>query len=152
MSTHTEVSVTVDAPGERVYALVSDLTRMGEWSPETTKVVWRGGAAGPAVGAKFRGWNRKGVLRWFTDGKVVAADGTEFAFEITSFGIPVARWGYRVDAAGEGCTVTETWDDRRAGPFKKVTGLVMNVPDRAAHNRAGMEATLAKIKAAAERG
>ena len=148
-----QVSVHVEAPASEVYGLVSDLTRMGDWSPETTKVAWRKGATGPSVGAAFRGWNRKGVLRWFTDGRVVEADGTSFAFDITSFGIPVARWGYRVDAddGGSGCTLTETWDDHRAGPFKRITAVAMNVPDRAAHNTAGMEATLAKIKAAAER-
>jgi hypothetical protein len=152
MSDHAEVTVTVDAPAERVYALVSDLTRMGDWSPETTRVSWRKGATGPAIGAQFRGWNRKGVVRWFTDGKVVAADGREFAFDVFSFGIPVARWGYRVVPDGDGCTLTETWDDHRAGPFKKITGVALNVHDRAAHNTAGIEATLAKIKAAAERG
>jgi hypothetical protein len=154
MSADAEVSVHVDAPAATVYELVSDLTRMGEWSPETTKVAWRGGASGPAVGARFRGWNKKGVIRWFTDGKVTTADpGRAFAFDITSLGLGVARWGYRIDPdeGSDGCTLTETWDDHRKAPgFKTLTGLVIGVRDRHAHNTAGMEATLHKIKAAAE--
>jgi hypothetical protein len=154
MSSDAEVSVHVDAPADAVYRLVSDLTRMGEFSPECTRVVWRRGATGPAVGAKFRGYNKKGVIRWFTDGKVVAAEpGRAFAFDVTSFGLGVARWGYRIepDADGSGCTITETWDDHRTTPgFKTVTGLVLGVRDRGAHNTAGMEATLQQIKAAAE--
>jgi hypothetical protein len=150
-----EVSVHVDAPAGAVYAIVSDLTRMGEFSPECTRVVWRGGASGPAVGAKFRGWNKKGIIRWFTDGKVTeAVPGEAFAFDVTSFGLGVAGWGYRIeaDADGAGCTVTETWDDHRTtAAFKSMTGLAVGVRDRTTHNTTGMETTLAHIKAAAEK-
>jgi hypothetical protein len=150
-----EVSVHVDAPADAVYALVSDLPRMGEFSPECTKVVWRGGATGPAVGAKFRGWNKKGIIRWFTDGKVTeATPGKAFAFDITSFGIGVAGWGYRIeaDADGDGCTLTEMWDDHRTQRlFKAASGIAVGVRDRKTHNTAGMEATLRQIKGAAEK-
>ena len=150
-----EVAVHVDASADTVYALVSNLPRMGEWSPECTRVEWRGGASSASVGAKFRGWNRKGRIRWFTDGRVTAAEPARaFAFDITSFGFGVAGWSYRIepDADGTGCTVTEAWDDHRTTPgFKTITGLVINVRDRKAHNTAGMEATLAQIKGAAEK-
>ena len=49
-SPHVAVTVHVDAPAEDVYRLVADLTRMGEWSPGCTRVVWRGGAGSAAVG------------------------------------------------------------------------------------------------------
>ena len=53
MSARTaEVSVYVDAPAERVYEMISDITRMGEWSPETVKVEWLGGARGAAPAGK----------------------------------------------------------------------------------------------------
>lgn len=154
MTGRTEVSTHIDAPADRVWALVSDLTRMGEWSPETTKVAWRKGASGPAVGARFRGWNRKGLVRWFTDGVVSDLEpGRALAFEVSSAGVPVARWGYRIepDAGGAGCTLTETWEDHRKGVFKTVTGIAIGVRDRKAHNAEGMEVTLARIKDAAER-
>ena len=149
MSTH------IDAPAEEVYDLVADLPRMGEWSPECTRVAWRHGAGGAVQGARFRGWNRRGPIRWFTDGVVVEADrGRAFAFEVTGAGLKVARWGYRFepDPEGKGCTVTEEWTDRRSRPYAAVTGLAINVRDRAGHNRDGMERTLAALKAAAEAG
>ena len=148
-----EVSVHVETSADAVYALVSDLTRMGQWSPECTGCTWRGGATGPTVGAAFKGRNRKGIARWSTNGEVVEATaGRAFAFDVTSLGQAVARWGYRIepDADGAGCTLTETWDDHRRGIFKTVTGMALQVPDRARHNTLGMEATLAKMKAAAE--
>src|SRR3954467_15899573 len=56
--TRGEAAVHVDAPPETVYAVVSDVTRMGEWSPETVRCEWLGGATGPAVGANSRGRTR----------------------------------------------------------------------------------------------
>jgi len=149
------VSVHVGAPAEDVYDLVADMPRMGEWSPECTSVSWRGGAAGAAVGARFRGWNRKGAVRWLTDGVVIEAErGRSLAFDVTGLGLKVARWAYRFepDPDGRGCTVTEEWTDQRSPAYRKVTGVAINVRDRATHNRAGMEHTLAQLKAAAEGG
>ena len=62
----TTESIEIVAPAEVVWALVSDLTRMPEWSPETTKVEWTGGSTGPSVGATFKGSNRMGPRRWST--------------------------------------------------------------------------------------
>lgn len=149
------VSTHVDAPAEEVYDLVADLPRMGEWSPECTSAAWRGGATSAVVGARFRGWNRKGPIRWFTDGVVVEAErGRALAFDVRGLGLPVARWAYRLepDAGGVGCTVTEEWTDHRTSPYRAITGVAINVRDRPTHNRAGMEHTLGQLKAAAEAG
>jgi uncharacterized protein YndB with AHSA1/START domain len=150
-----EVSVHIDAPAERVWELVGDPARMGEWSPETTKVVYRGGAAGPALGARFRGYNKVGVKLWWTSGRITTYEpGRHLVWDVTSTGLPVAAWGYRVDpdADGRGCTVTETFDDHRGGIMKVLGMVVRTVGDAHEHNRKGMEATLAKVKAAAEAG
>ena len=57
-----QVSVTreIGAPAGQVWAMVSDLTRMGEWSPENEGGEWLRGAAGAQPGASFRGTNRNG--------------------------------------------------------------------------------------------
>ncbi len=149
------VSTRVEAPADAVYDLVADLPSMGKWSPECTSVAWRGGATTAAAGARFRGWNRRGPVRWFTDGVVVEAErGRALTFDVKGLGLPVARWAYRLepDADGRGCTVTEEWTDHRSPAYRSVTGLVINVRDRPSHNRAGMEHTLARLKAAAEAG
>ena len=57
-----DVSLWMDAPPEKVWDLVSDVTRIGEFSPETFEARWRRGYDGPAVGAKFKGHvKRNGV-------------------------------------------------------------------------------------------
>lgn len=149
-----EVSTTIAAPPDRLYAMVSDVTRMGEWSPECFRCTWVRGATGPAVGARFRGWNRKGWRRWWTDATVTKAEpGKEFAFAVSSFGLPVAGWGYRFEPSADGGTVvTEYWNDRRQKPMAVVSGVAVGVADREGHNRRGMEQTLQRIKAVAEAG
>lgn len=148
----TAVSVEIAAPAEAVWALVSDLTRMGEWSPETTKVEWTGGSTGPSVGATFKGTNKLGPRRWSTNGRIVVADPpNELAWDVTAVGLKVARWAYRIESTGEfSCRVTETFDDQRGGLLKVLGSLVSGVKDRGEHNAKGMEATLARLKAAAE--
>jgi len=68
------VSTRIAAPPERVWSLVADLSRMGEWSPETDRVRWRRGATSAVPGARFAGHNRNGIWRWSTHGVVRIAD------------------------------------------------------------------------------
>jgi uncharacterized protein YndB with AHSA1/START domain len=147
------VSVTreIDAPAERVWAMVSDVTRMGEWSPETEAGTWLKGATGPDTGAKFRGTNRNGNKQWDTVATIVDAEsGRVFAFLVTAAGLKIAEWRYAFEPTAGGCRVTETWIDRRGVIARTLGGPVSGVTDRAAHNRSGMEQTLDRLKAAAE--
>lgn len=152
MSAIAEASIRVNAPAERVYGLVSDLPRMGEWSPECVKCVWKGGADHAEPGARFKGYNRRGWRRWSTNGEVVAAaPGRELSFDISALGLPAARWTYVIEPAGEGaCRVTERWEDQRGRLITWLGTIGTGVSDRATHNEAGMQATLARIKAEAE--
>ena len=76
-----EVATQVQASPDVVYGLVSDVRRMGEWSPETYWCEWTGGATGAEVGARFRARNRRGLLRWRNTPEVITATpGGEFSF------------------------------------------------------------------------
>jgi uncharacterized protein YndB with AHSA1/START domain len=150
-----ETIVTVErdvaAPPETVWTLISDVTRMGEWSPEATGATWLGDAAGPAVGARFRGHNRQGWRRWSTTGEVVEAEpGRAFAFDVVAGPLTVARWGYRFEPTETGCRVSERWEDKRGAVIKVLGRLATGVADRSDHNRQGMETTLANLAQAAE--
>lgn len=149
MSHQIEVTKVVAATPEQVYALVSDLCRMGEWSPENTGGTWVKGATGPAVGAKFEGTNQLGKKKWKTISTVTAADaGREFAFDVTAAGMKVAGWGFSLEPADGGTAVTHFWDDHRNAAIAKLTGLALGVKDRAVHNKANMETTLEQLAAA----
>lgn len=151
MTQPVSVSTDIAADPKIVYDLISDLSRMGEWSPENCGGTWKGGASGPAVGAKFKGRNKIGWRRWSTDVVVTEASAPEsFAFKVSALGMPVAEWGYRITPSGAGCTVTETYTDSRSGMLKKVGAVLTGVGDRDTHNQRCMQTTLGNLKKAAE--
>lgn len=153
MGEPVEVSVEVAAAPSTLYAMVSDVTRMHEWSPENVACEWTGGATGPAVGARFKGKNQRGSRRWSSVNEVVEAEpGVAFAFRTSAAGMKVSVWRYRFagDEAAGTCTVTESWTDERGTLITVLGRLATGVADREAHNRAGMRQTLAALKAAAE--
>jgi hypothetical protein len=128
------------------YELVSDVTRMGQWSPETTSCRWLDGTRQPAVGARFRGHNRRGWFRWTTTCTVLVADsGKQFAFKVRYGPMPMARWDYTFAAEQDGCRVTESWTELRPAWLRRIDPVVFRIPDRSRHNRITMEATLAQL-------
>ncbi|HEY4333890.1 MAG TPA: SRPBCC family protein [Ilumatobacteraceae bacterium] len=152
MSTPTvAVSRHVNAAPEAIYAMVSDLPRMGEWSPENCGGTWLRGATSAVVGAKFKGRNENGKKTWTTMCKVAICDApTTFAFDVTAVGIAIARWQYDIVADGDGSLVTESFFDRRNSLAKKLGGPASGVTDRESHNRTTMEHTLTELAGAAE--
>jgi len=145
-----DVSIAVEAPPERVWALVTDVTQMGRWSPECHRCEWLDDAHTATVGARFRGHNKRGLLRWSSLATVVAADEPEhFAFEVHPSGM---RWGYRIEPQGAGARVTEYRQKVRETPWWNrlvyAVGLMGRDPDGTI--RTGMAETLARLKAAAE--
>lgn len=153
MTNEISVQREIQAPADQLWAMISDITRMGEWSPETTTCSWIKGATGPANGAKFKGANENGKKKWSTVCTVINAEpGKAFAFRVDVGLLKVAEWAYRFEpaTAGVGCIVTETWTDRRSGLVKMLGKPLSGVEDRSVHNKAGMEQTLERLAAAAE--
>jgi hypothetical protein len=146
-------SIRIDADPAAVYALVSDVARMGQWSPEATGA--RGADRALQVGDRFTGLNRRGPAVWFTFCTVTVADpGRAFEFLVDFGPVPVSRWRYDIRPQGDGgVQLIETWQDRRSGftgvPVKALGQLVIpgSRPD---HNRRSMRTTLQRLKAAAE--
>ncbi len=153
MAADVNVSREINASADRVWEMVSDLPRMGEWSPENEGGVWLKGADGPVGGAKFRGANRRGKRSWKTVATIIDAEaGRRLSFRTAVMGIPDSEWSYDIESTDDGCRVIESWTDNRPGWIKPLTKLVTGVGDRETHNRAGMEQTLESLGAAAESG
>lgn len=143
------VSREIPAPPQEVWALVSDLTRMGEWSPEATGGRWLKGATGPEVGARFKGTNEAGGKKWATTCEVVeSVPGERFTFRVFVGPIKVAIWTYTFEPADAGTLVTESWTDERHRFFAALTKRVTGVDDRVTHNEANMEQTLEALERA----
>jgi uncharacterized protein YndB with AHSA1/START domain len=151
MGDSATVTVHIDAPPERVYDLISDVTRMGEWSPECTGCAWIDGAERAAVGARFRGSNRRGWMKWSTTAEVESADpGREFTFATRSGKRIATRWRYVLAPGDGGTDVTESFEAVYApAPLRLVERVFMR--GRTDELATGMRTTLERIKAAAER-
>lgn len=144
-------SIVIARTPEDLYDMVSDVTRMGQWSPVCTGCWWDEGD-GPRVGAWFTGRNVLPERTWETRSEVVAADrGREFAFVV---GGSLTRWGYTFAPVDDGTEVTESWEvlpglvamfDERFGDEAPA-----QIAERVRLAHTGIPATLAAIKRTAE--
>jgi hypothetical protein len=147
---HSESIVIARLP-EDLYDLVSDITRMGKWSP-VCKACWWDEGDGPEVGAWFTGRNELPDRTWETRSEIVVADrGREFAFVVNG---SWTRWGYVFTPVEEGTRLTESWELLPGGAamFEERFGAdaEAQVANRLELAQMGMPATLAAIKNDAE--
>jgi uncharacterized protein YndB with AHSA1/START domain len=151
MADRIEISRDIAASPEAVYAAISDVTRMGEWSAECHSCEWHDGIDGPVVGATFDGHNRAGDKEWTTQGTVIEAEpGRAFAFECSMFDFHYSTWGYRIEPTADGCRVTEWSDNLLPESAIETSKQISGIDDRAARNRETMSGTLERLAAALE--
>jgi hypothetical protein len=150
-----EVTVSVAARPEQVYALVADVSRTPEFSPEVVSCTWLDGATGPAAGARFEAVNRAagGGRTWKNRPVVRVADpGREFTFARTEPLAGTVVWSYRMQPADGGTQVTESYAVER--PITRlgwfVIERVFGGGNRREALRAGMRTTLERLRAVAE--
>ncbi|GAC80526.1 Polyketide cyclase / dehydrase and lipid transport [Gordonia malaquae] len=145
-----EDSIDVNATPEAVWSVISDLPRMGEWSPQCKKMIVFGGEV--KQGARTLNVNRRGPLVWPTSAKIVTFDtNREIAFRISE---NHTVWSYKIDATETGSRVTES----RVAEGGKTTALSAFLVDKVFGGndsfedelREGIRETLGKIKRAAE--
>jgi hypothetical protein len=133
----SSAEVLVEAAPETVYAVISDLPRSGEWSPECTGGRWITGEPA-SVGAVFRGENLRAtdvvawapVVRgaWSTESQVVAAEpGRAFrwAMRDSAGNAQQSVWSYEIAPAPGGARLTHHFrmDAPTEGIGKIVSGM-----------------------------
>lgn len=146
-----EVTVWMDASPDEVWDLVSDVTRIGEFSPETFEGKWTRGSTGPEVGAFFAGHvkrNGVGPTYWSPCRVTACEPGRLFEFAVGTDAVTINNWGYRLSPGKGGTDVTEYFRLEASLPMK-VYWLLLG-PLRGRTNRAGMRTTLERMKAVVE--
>jgi hypothetical protein len=142
-------SIDIAASPEVVYDLVSDITRTGEWSPECRSCEWVDQPG--QVGSRFKGHNRQGPARWTTTAKVRTADRPRtFGFATLFKDGDATRWTYEITPKGDGVTLTESFESIDAPALIKLAEKYF-LRNRQQQLEKGLDETLAKIKAIAER-
>ncbi len=146
MSKHQPITITVErtiaASPETLYDIVTDVSRIGELSPECKGAEWVGKTEGPEVGARFKGQNELGKSKWTTKPTVTAAEpGQVFEFKVPmGFG---PTWRYEFHQVDGGTRVVESVRQDKASPwFIRRAQKKNGVTDRAANITNGMEITL----------
>ena len=145
------VTLHIAAEPLRVWELVSDITRMGTYSPEVFEAEWLGGATGPAVGVRYRGHvkrNERGPTYWTECEITECVPGEVFEFAVVFRDRPVNTWRYDFVASGEGTDVTESFrlaDNLFTKLWRPLGGFL-----RENRNKRDMLRTLERVKAAAE--
>jgi uncharacterized protein YndB with AHSA1/START domain len=148
---HDSVTVHIDAPAGKVWDLISDVTRIGDYSPETFEAEWLDGATGPVEGARFRGHvkrNQKGPVYWTTCTVLECVPGKEFTFGVGPADKPLNVWRFHLEPSGGGTDVTESFQLAPTIPLRvywKLFGWT-----RGRTNRNGMRTTLERLKVRAE--
>ncbi len=153
---HDSVSLRMDAPPDEIYAIVADVTRTPEFSPEIIECTWLDGATGPAVGVRFKARNKvPNRPAWHNKPVITVADpGRRFRFARTEPFAGTVEWTYDFEADGDGTLVTESYEMTKpltpVGWF--IIGTLFARKDRRADLRAGMEQTLQRMQGVVSQG
>ncbi|QZY52381.1 SRPBCC family protein [Leucobacter tenebrionis] len=104
--THAD-SILINATPEQVFAVVSDVTRTGEWSPVCEACWWDEGD-GPRPGAFFTGRNVTPDRTWETRCEVTVCEaGRAFGWGVTEGNV---FWTYTMRPVGSSTELTESWE------------------------------------------
>ncbi|MFN8028170.1 MAG: SRPBCC family protein [Acidimicrobiia bacterium] len=149
------VTLRIDAPPAKVWELVSDVTHIGRFSPETFEAEWLDDATGPAEGVRFRGHvrrNGRGPVYWTTCTIVRCETEREFAFVVGKPGKHLMTWGYRLAPAeaDDGSPATDVTEFYESADSKAMDLYWKLFKGRRRTNAEGMRTTLERLKVAAE--
>ena len=144
-----QAQIEIDAPVTKVWSLVSDLSRMPQWSPQCRLMKTLGGPL--RQGSRTINLNRRKFLVWPTTSRI-----TEFIPEKKlAFRVELNNtvWSYELEPTETGTRLTESRHAENgvtAISNMTVNALFGGVPSFERELVEGMNETLSRIKAAAE--
>jgi len=136
------------AAPDALWDLLTDVTRMGQWSPECTGGQWLDGAIEAVEGARFRGTNRWGPLKWSTTCLVNEAERPRrFVYGARHWSGAMTRWSYELIPEASGTLLIEKFESVDSPELVLLMDRISQRPRRLQH---GMSTTLARLSATAE--
>ncbi|CAM4453081.1 Polyketide cyclase / dehydrase and lipid transport [Mycobacterium basiliense] len=145
-----QVQVDIDAPPAKVWALISDFRRMPDWSPQCR---WMRQFGPLRQGTRTLNFNRRNRLFWPTTCTVVEViPEKKLAFRVNT---NRSIWSYELEPNGTGTRVIESRHAENGVSAFSSMSVNAFFGGNANFERElvdGMNASLAKIKAAAEQG
>jgi len=150
-----QITLDIQASPQDLYNIVADVTRIGERSPECYAARWLPGHPPQTVGARFRGQNKKGLIRWSRVCEVVTAEpGQEFAYRTVPERADLSRhdsttWSYQFTTANSRTTVTHSYHVTLL-PLRPFLALYRRAMPQHADMRPAMRHNLAALSRIAE--
>ncbi|OCB29101.1 polyketide cyclase [Mycobacterium malmoense] len=145
-----QAQIDIDAPVSTVWGLISDLRRMPEWSPQCR---WMKTFGPLRQGTRTLNINRRNRMFWPTTCTIVEViPETKLAFRVDTNN---TIWSYELQPSGEETRLVETRHAENgvtAFSNLSVNALFGGTTNFERELVEGMNASLARIKAAAERG
>jgi uncharacterized protein YndB with AHSA1/START domain len=143
-----QAQIDIDAPVAKVWALVSDLSRMPQWSPQCRLMK----ALGPLrQGTRTINLNRRNKMYWPTTCVVTEViPEKKMAFQVNQNG---TIWSYELEPTDAGTRLVESRHAEngvKAFATLSVNAMFGGVPNFERELVDGMNASLSRIKAAAE--
>jgi uncharacterized protein YndB with AHSA1/START domain len=146
-----EAQITIGAAPQEIWDVVSDVTRVGEWSGECQGCEWVAPSTSAVPGARFRGKNRRGGFRWTRRNEVTVADPPHELRWRTLSAFPYldsTDWCLRLVAVDGGTEVTESF---RIVKMSKVMERFLSLAMSAHNDRsADLAGDLSRLKALVE--
>ena len=143
-----QAEVDINAPVSRVWGLVSDLSRMPQWSPQCRMMKLLGPLR---PGPRTINLNRRNMLFWPTTATITEViPERKIAFRIP---INTSVWSYELEATATGTRLVETRHAEngvRAVSTAVTKAALGGVDSFESELLEGMNQSLARIKAAAE--
>ncbi|MFL0178091.1 MULTISPECIES: SRPBCC family protein [unclassified Mycobacterium] len=141
--------VDINAPVAKVWALISDFRRMPEWSPQCR---WMKPLGAVGQGTRTINFNRRGWMYWPTSSVITEyIPERKLAFRVTE---NHSVWTYELEPTATGTRVVESRHVENGNTTKVSAFLVGKfmggTPTFERELVEGMNASLGKIKAAAE--
>lgn len=144
-----EQTVEIKAEPAQVWALVTDIPRMAQWSPQVVRSKVKGGEV--KQGVKFSNLNRRGPLFWPTNGKVVRCEPhRDFAFRIAE---NKTIWSFELEPTATGTKVIQRRETPEgiAAVSKAMTKVLLGGQAKfTSELNDGMKQTLDRIKSEVE--
>lgn len=132
MAWEGEVAADVAASPAQVWAVLSDPTRVGEWSHECRTATWVDGHSRAVVGARFRGDNQVRSFRWSRTCTITELEPERLLVYRTAGGLPSdsTEWRFRLEPVEGGTRITQSFRILKFPRVMELATVIFNAAHR----------------------
>ncbi|NBE99299.1 SRPBCC family protein [Nonomuraea sp. KC401] len=110
MRRETTIEELLPASAKAIWTVLTDPTRVGEWSSECRTSHWLDGATEPTAGARYIGWSQVRWISWSRACRILRADRPhQYQFETISRS-HCTHWSFQLEPSGAATRAQQTFE------------------------------------------